>query len=115
MQDGVDIHAWTQIAGKSLLPSPLDDLGDREVRPIGVLSMEEGGGDPHLIRHLQLVPDFAGLSWPGCLSHTFNVCLYETKIKSRYARCSSVRGAPGASSVCQSVPSGTSASAGCSA
>jgi len=44
MQDGMNVYARAQVRGEPLLPCPLDDLGDCEVRPVWVLSMKEGGG-----------------------------------------------------------------------
>jgi len=81
VQDGVNIDARAEVRGESLLPCPLDDLGDREVRPVWVLAMKEGGGQPYIIGDLQFVPGFAGVSGLCCLSHKFNVCLYQTKVK----------------------------------
>jgi hypothetical protein len=49
---GVQVHARAQRRGEPLLPSALDDLGDREVRLFRVLAMEEGGRQPHLVGHL---------------------------------------------------------------
>src|SRR5713101_1487765 len=56
VQDGVDVHARAQLRGEPLLARPLYDLGHREVSPVRVLSMKEGGHQPYLIGHLQLMP-----------------------------------------------------------
>jgi hypothetical protein len=58
--DGMDIHAGPQLGGESLLARPLDDLGDREVRPVRLLAVEKGGRYPDLIGYLCGLPDFTG-------------------------------------------------------
>jgi hypothetical protein len=60
VQVGVEIHARAQLRGESFLSSPLDDLGDREVRPLRLLPMKKGGRQPDLVRYLQFMSDFAG-------------------------------------------------------
>src|ERR1700687_4142084 len=62
VQVGVEIHARAQLRGESFLSGPLDDLGDRKVRPLRLLPMKKGGRQPDLVSYLQLVPDFAHYS-----------------------------------------------------
>jgi chloramphenicol 3-O-phosphotransferase len=49
---GVKVHARAQLWGEPLLPGPLDDLGDCELRLVGILAMKECGRQPYLVGHL---------------------------------------------------------------
>jgi hypothetical protein len=81
VQDGVNIYARAQLRGEALLPGSLDDLGNGEVASVRVLSMKEGGSQPHLIGDLQFMPDFTWISAFCCVLHIDNVNWFHTKIK----------------------------------
>src|SRR5207247_307671 len=87
VQKGVNVDARPQLRGESLLPRPFDDLRDREVLPVRVLAMKEGGGQPYFVGHLQFVPGFVALSELCCRTHRYNVSLSQTNVKTQAARC----------------------------
>src|SRR5207247_5623723 len=62
VQKGVNVDARPQLRSESLLPRPFDDLRDREVLPVRVLAMKEGGGQPYFFGHLQFVLVFVAVS-----------------------------------------------------
>src|SRR5262245_39193985 len=59
VQDGVDVYARTELRRELLFSGALDDLGHGEVQSVGMLSMQEGSYQPHLVGHLHLIPDSA--------------------------------------------------------
>jgi len=47
----VNVHTRAQFGSEGLTAGSLDDLGYGEVGLIGMFTMKEGGGDPHLVSH----------------------------------------------------------------